>query len=285
VDYFVGAGFNTFRLPFLMERLSSAGARQPFNPTYLSTLKQAVAYISGKGAYTILDPHNYMRFNGSLITSTADFQAWWTQFAREFAYEPRVIFAAMNKPNGLEINLVASLNQAALDGIRAAGATSQLVLLEGSDFSYARSWISSGNAVTMNRITDPSNNFAFSMHLYLDRDGSGKSPDCVSESIGAERLSATTEWLKLYKYRAIISEIGAGSNRTLLYSQSCQWKLTLFSVLQPCASPLSSTLCAICNKRRVLGLVLFGGQQVHFNESESPVNLIDLRLTAGTVTS
>ena len=58
IDYFVGQGFNPFRIPFLMERLSpptTGGLTGPFNQTYLSGLKDTVSYITGKGAYAIID--------------------------------------------------------------------------------------------------------------------------------------------------------------------------------------------------------------------------------------
>ncbi len=58
VDYFMGAGFNTFRIPFLMERVSpptTGGMGGPFNQTYLSGLKTTVSYITGKGGFAIID--------------------------------------------------------------------------------------------------------------------------------------------------------------------------------------------------------------------------------------
>lgn len=58
IDYFVGQGFNSFRIPFLMERVSppsTGGLSGPFNQTYLGGLKDTVSYITNKGAYAIID--------------------------------------------------------------------------------------------------------------------------------------------------------------------------------------------------------------------------------------
>lgn len=41
----------------------------------------------------------------------------------------------------MENSLVADLNQAAIDGIRAAGATSQYILVEGNSWSGAWTWV------------------------------------------------------------------------------------------------------------------------------------------------
>ncbi len=58
MQFFLGQGFNTFRIPFLMERVSppsTGGLTGPFNSTYLDGLKQTVSYITGKGGFAIVD--------------------------------------------------------------------------------------------------------------------------------------------------------------------------------------------------------------------------------------
>jgi endoglucanase len=73
-----------------------------------------VNYITvTKGAYCILDPHNYMRYNdpsqqpatGSIIgdttdvkaATTAQFATFWATLARRFASNEKVIFGLMNE--------------------------------------------------------------------------------------------------------------------------------------------------------------------------------------------
>jgi endoglucanase len=50
---------NTFRIAFLMERLSApaTGLKGAFDATYLAALKDIVNYVTSKGGYAVIDPH------------------------------------------------------------------------------------------------------------------------------------------------------------------------------------------------------------------------------------
>src|SRR5262245_22928988 len=61
VDYFLGKGMNTFRLPFRWERLQRT-LGQAFDATELGRLRTTVTHLTGKGAYVLLDPHNFARY-------------------------------------------------------------------------------------------------------------------------------------------------------------------------------------------------------------------------------
>ncbi|KAG6851093.1 hypothetical protein H0H93_000973 [Arthromyces matolae] len=110
IDYFVADGFNTFRVTFLMERLSppANGLTGAFDST------QIVNYITNKGAYAVIDPHNFMRYNGNIITSSSDFSTWWTNLAAQFKSNSRVIFDLQNEPYGIDATTVYSMMQAAV---------------------------------------------------------------------------------------------------------------------------------------------------------------------------
>jgi len=218
IDYFTSNGFNAFRIPFLMERISppATGLTGPLDQTYLGGLKTLVSYITGKGAFAIIDPHNFMIYNGATISSTSDFQTWWKTLSNEFKTNPNVIFDVMNEPHDIPATTVAQLNQAAVNGIRSSGATSQLILLEGTSWTGAWTWTSSGNAAAFTGIQDPNNNFAIEMHQYLDSDGSGTNDTCVSSTIGADRIADATTWLQTNNIKGFLGEIGAGSNPTCL---------------------------------------------------------------------
>jgi len=213
IDYFVQQGMNTFRVPFKVERLSplNQGITGSFDQTYLNGLKTIVNYITNKGAYAILDPHNYMRYNGNTITSTANFQTWWTNLANQFKSNSKVIFDIMNEPHDMDASVVFNLNQAAVNGIRSTSATN-LILVEGTAWTGAWSWVSSGNANYFGAISDPLNNTAIEMHQYLDSDSSGTSANCVSSTVGAERLKVATDWLTSKGLKGFLGELGAGSN-------------------------------------------------------------------------
>ncbi|KAF8586781.1 glycoside hydrolase family 5 protein [Ramaria rubella] len=215
IDYFVQNGFNTFRVTFLMERMSPppTGLAGPFNATYLSGLTTIVNYITSKGAYAVIDPHNYMRYDNAVINSTSTFQTWWQSLAGQFKTNNNVIFDIQNEPYGIDAATVFSLNQAAIDGIRASGATTQLILAEGTSYTGAWTWTtSSGNSAVFGAIKDPNNNVAIEMHQYLDSDGSGTNETCVSSTIGVERLADATAWLQANNLKGFLGEIGTGSN-------------------------------------------------------------------------
>ncbi|KAG9056683.1 hypothetical protein FS842_009920 [Serendipita sp. 407] len=106
VDYFVGKGMNFFRIAFAMERISPSGLTGSFDATYLSGLKTIVSYVTSKGAYAALDPHNYLRFNGAVITDTSAFTTWWKNLANEFKSDSHVIFDLNNEPWGISAHIV-----------------------------------------------------------------------------------------------------------------------------------------------------------------------------------
>ncbi|KAH0392348.1 hypothetical protein KCU89_g13555, partial [Aureobasidium melanogenum] len=73
INTFVDKGYNSFRVNFLMERLVPNQMTGSLDAVYLSNLTQTVDGITKLGAYAIIVPHNYGRYNGAIITSTEDF--------------------------------------------------------------------------------------------------------------------------------------------------------------------------------------------------------------------
>lgn len=110
----------------------------------------------------------------------------------------------------MDQTLVLNLNQAAIDGIRAAGATSQYIFVEGNAWTGAWSWTSNND--NMKDLTDTEDKIVYEMHQYLDSDSSGTSETCVSSTIGKERLEAATTWLKDNGKKGFIGEFAGGVN-------------------------------------------------------------------------
>ncbi|KAI3317489.1 glycoside hydrolase family 5 protein [Xylariaceae sp. AK1471] len=212
ISTMIGKGMNTFRVPIMMERFIPSQMTGSVNETYASGLDTIVKFITGKGAYAIIDPHNFGRYYNNIITDTSGFQAWWATMAKRYASNDHVIFDTNNEFHDEDNALVASLNQKAIDGIRSAGATSQYIFVEGNSWTGAWHWTSSGTADSMGKLTDPSNKIVYEMHQYLDSDGSGTSTACVSSTIGKERLEAATAWLKANGKKAILGETAGGAN-------------------------------------------------------------------------
>lgn len=112
----------------------------------------------------------------------------------------------------MENSLVADLNQAAIDAIRATGATSQYIFVEGNAWSGAWSWIDSGNGEALVDLTDPQDKLIYEMHQYLDEDCSGTHEACVSGTIGEERVKAATQWLRDNGKLGILGETAGANN-------------------------------------------------------------------------
>lgn len=133
IQMLMDKGMDTFRIPHLMERLAQGTMTAPLDATYLSDYQTVVNYVTKAGGYVIIDAHNFGRYAGKIITSTSDMQTYWKNVATEFATNDNVIFDCMNEfHDEPSINLVVSLNQACINGVRAAGATSQYIFVEGT---------------------------------------------------------------------------------------------------------------------------------------------------------
>lgn len=205
---------NMFRIPFLMERLAPSEMTATLDADYLANLTTVVKYITDAGKYAALDPHNYARYNGEIISSTSDFQTFWTNVATEFADNSNVIFDCNNEPHDMTTDTqTAELMQACVTGVRAAGATTQYIFVEGTSYTGAWTWTTSGNSENMGNITDTVDDLlVYEMHQYLDSDGSGTSETCVSTTIGAERITDATTWLRENNKIGIIGEFAGGAN-------------------------------------------------------------------------
>lgn len=219
-------GMNTFRVPFRWERLQRS-LNGAFDSTESSRLTTLVGNLTGKGAYVIVDPHNYGRYMTNVIGSSAvpdsSFANFWTKLANLFKSNSKVIFSIMNEPHDMFTTerWVQSEN-AAIAAIRATGAT-QLILVQGYHWSGAHDWTSPDvadygtvNGVAMLNITDPLNNYAYDVHQYLDQaqQFSGSSDQCTSATIGADSLRNFTQWLIDNQRRGFLSEFAGGRNST-----------------------------------------------------------------------
>ncbi|KAL3440150.1 glycoside hydrolase [Aspergillus insuetus] len=208
-------GMNIFRVAFSMERLVPSSITGPVADAYMNDLKRTVNGITALGAYAVLDPHNYGRYYGNIITSTTDFAAFWTILATEFADNELVIFDTNNEYHTMDQTHVLNLNQAAINAIRAI-TTTQYIFVEGNSWSGAWTWTSIND--NMKQLTDPSDpsgsKIIYEMHQYLDSDGSGTTPNCVSATIGRERVTAATAWLRENGKRGVLGEFAGGDNPT-----------------------------------------------------------------------
>ncbi|KAK4445890.1 glycoside hydrolase superfamily [Podospora aff. communis PSN243] len=212
IDTLNTKGFNTHRIAFMMERLVPNKLDGPLDAAYSRSLQETVQYVTSKGGYAVLDPHNFGRYYEKVITDVDGFKKWWATTAKLFATDVHNGFDTNNEYHDMPQDLVVRLNQAAIDGIRGAGATSQYIFIEGNSWTGAWTWVSSGNGASLKDLKDPSDKLVYEMHQYLDKDGSGTSPDCVSSTIGVERVREATNWLKANNKKGILGETAGGAN-------------------------------------------------------------------------
>ncbi|KAH8159462.1 glycosyl hydrolase family 5 [Xylaria polymorpha] len=195
-------GYNLFRVAFSMERLVPDKLTNAASAAYLKNLTATVNYITSNGGYAVLDPN--------VITDVSGFGSFWTTLATAFKSNEKVIFDTNNEYHDMDQTLVLNLNQAAINAIRGAGATSQYIFAEGNSWSGAHSWpATNGNLA---QLTDSANKLIYEMHQYLDSDNSGTSDVCVSGTIGAERIAGATAWLRQNNKTGILGEFAGGAN-------------------------------------------------------------------------
>ena len=220
IDYYASKGMNVFRLSFLMERLehSQGGA---FDAAELARIDDVVNYSASKGIKTILDPHNFGQAYGNDIgssgTPTSTLTTFWSKLASHYAGNSDVIFGIMNEPHNHTAAQWAPMAQDSLNAIRAAGATSQEILVPGTDWENAKDWsAASDNATIVGKVTDPNHNMAFEAHVYFDATSGGTDPAAVSSTIGVERITDITKWAEATGNRLFLGEFGASQQATSL---------------------------------------------------------------------
>jgi len=215
IDYYASEGMTVVRMPFLLERLEPVPGG-PLDPSQVADLQQVISWAQADGMDVILDPHNYGDAWGDPIgaaaggTPDAAFENFWSSTASAFAGDANVVFGLMNEPGAQTPASWAASANAAIAGIRGAGA-SQEILVPGADGDSASTWASSGNAAALNPATvvDPGNNWAIEVHQYLDPDGSGTDYGPVTDpTVGVERLTEVTQWAEQNGVALFLGETG-----------------------------------------------------------------------------
>lgn len=209
IRYFVSKGLRVFRVPVLADRL--LGQDGAVTPDWVA-LMNVIAIAKAAGASVILDLHQYGGMGSGLVgrdaAATGAFVQAWSTIAGRLRDRSNVIFGLMNEPNKQTPAEWHAGAEAGLAAIRAAGAR-QLVLVPGTAWDGAHSWIASGNAAALADLHDA--NMAFEVHQYLDADSSGTHREVVPGA-GATRLQAFTNWARAHHARGFLGEFGfAGS--------------------------------------------------------------------------
>ncbi|KAK0661884.1 Endoglucanase EG-II [Lasiodiplodia hormozganensis] len=211
-------GLNVFRLPVGWQYLADNRLGVDFNAENFAKYDALVRACLNTGAKCIVDLHNYARWNGNIIgqsggavTNEHLTNAWW-QLATKYKNEPNVIFGVMNEPHDLDVATWATTLQWVVNTIRSVGATSQMILLPGTDFSAAGSFpTNSAGALAGVRDTDgTTTKLVFDVHQYLDAERTGTHTECARDGLD-DGLKPLANWLRANGRKAFLTETGGGN--------------------------------------------------------------------------
>ncbi|KAG2132687.1 glycoside hydrolase family 5 protein [Suillus bovinus] len=218
MQHFVKDGYNVFRLPVGWQYLTNDKMTGVLDKTQFAKYNMLVSDCLSTGAYCEIDIHNYARYNGQIIgqggPSNKIFAELWSNIASHWKNETRVIFGVMNEPHDIpNITAWAASVQSAVTAIREAGAKTQIILLPGTDWASAKTFVSSGSAKALSRVHNPDGtytNLVMDVHEYLDSDGSGTNAECVTNDI-EDAWAPLTTWLRANGRHALNTETGGGN--------------------------------------------------------------------------
>lgn len=219
MDHLISIGLNAFRLPVGWQFLVGSVVGGPLNATNVAAYDALVQGCLNSGAaLCLLDIHNYARWDTQIIgqggPTNAQFASVWSQLAAKYKGESRIAFGIMNEPHDVpDIKAWAASVQAAVTAIREAGATSQMILLPGNDWTSAAKFISNGSGDALKNVTNPDGSVAgliMDVHKYLDSDNSGTSTECVTNNID-DAFAPLADWLRANNRQAFLSETGGGN--------------------------------------------------------------------------
>ncbi|RDL39052.1 (Trans)glycosidase [Venustampulla echinocandica] len=208
---------NMFRLPVGWQYITGSNLGGQLNSGNADKYDQLVQACLRTGATCVIDIHNYARWDGKIIgqggPTNAQFVNLWTQLATKYKSQANIAFGVMNEPHEVDIDKWADTVQQVVTAIRGTGATSQMILLPGNDYTSAGKFISNGSAAALAKVTNPDGSFTnliFDVHKYLDSDNSGTHTECVTDNI-ADAFQPLADWLRTNNRQAINSETGGGN--------------------------------------------------------------------------
>ncbi|CAF9943335.1 MAG: hypothetical protein ALECFALPRED_011074 [Alectoria fallacina] len=206
---------NLFRLPvgwpYLVNYELGGPLYEPFFSTYDALMQACLA----TGALCILDVHNYARWYGGIIgqggPTNDQFGNLWAQLAQKYASQKNVVFGLMNEPHDLVMTTWAATVQNAIYAIRDNGATTQMILLSGTNYD-AVGGFQTNSAPALSSVVDydgTQNKLIYEAHQYLDGDG-GALTECITNGV-TNQLAPLTTYLRSVGRQAMLTETGGGN--------------------------------------------------------------------------
>jgi len=224
-------GLNAFRLPVAWQFLVNNNLGGPLDANNSAAYDKLVMGCVNAGAkMCIIDIHNYARYNGLIIAqdaggpTNAQYTSLLSQLAEKYANVSQVAFDIMNEPHDIpSLPAWANSSQLAVNAIRAAGATTQQILIPGTDFASAATFANTSGPVLLG-VKNPdgtTDNLLFNVHKYLDSDGSGTHSNCVTNNIDTA-FAPLAAFLRQNNRTAILTETGGGPTDPTCLQMLCQ---------------------------------------------------------------
>ncbi|EKD20103.1 cellulase [Drepanopeziza brunnea f. sp. 'multigermtubi' MB_m1] len=221
---------NVFRLPVSWQFLVNNEIGRKLDSPNFVQYDELMQACLGLGTHCVIDIHNFARFNGAIIgqggPTDSQFADLWVELATKYKDNSKVIFGLMNEPHGLDVPTWAKTVQTVVTAIRTAGATSQMILLPGSDFASAGQFVRSGSADALIKVTNPdrsTDGLIFDLHGHLDQDNSGALAECTTDNV-ADGFAIAADFLRQNRRQALVSETRAGSAESCVTNLCAQNK-------------------------------------------------------------
>jgi endoglucanase len=227
--HFQEQGMNTFRLPFLWERVQP----QLFGELDAAELKRIADTVTAAGAMNvcvILDVHNFGQYRGKPIgspeVSRDAFVDLWMRLLAAFPDPKNVAFGLMNEPAQMTVADWAATAQQTLTALRknetrnegkGGKGAAHLILVPGGGWSGAHSWQGKdrsgvSNAEAFRAVRDPAHNFMIEVHQYGDSNFSGTQTECIDPARLRKVMADMTQWSQATGQRLFLGEFGVPIN-------------------------------------------------------------------------
>lgn len=221
-DYFVAAGANTIRLPFLWQRIQPT-LNGPLDSVELGNIKAVVAKAKLRGMCVVLDVHDYGSYSGYAIGTpevpVSAFKNLWTRLAGQFKDDSVAAFGLMNEPAKLPIAQWAAIAQTTVYAIRQTGAKN-LIMVSGGRWSGVHEWEKqiggTSNAIAFATFNDPLRRSYIEVHQYGDVGYSGTGLSCVPTETITRMFENITRWAKTNNQKLFLGEFGVPANTQCL---------------------------------------------------------------------
>ena len=224
--HFQEQGVNTFRLPFLWERIQPQlfGA---LDPAELQHISDTVAAARAMHVCVILDVHNFGQYRGLAIGSPGvprdALVDLWKRLLVAFPDPAFAAFGLMNEPAQMSVADWAATAQQTLDALRKGGAK-HLILISGGGWSGAHSWHTKDRGVSnddaFRAFHDPANNFMIEVHQYADGNFSGTGTACIDAARLTAVMADMTAWAHATGKKLFLGEFGVAVNDQCLQDLS-----------------------------------------------------------------